>query len=538
MSSPSSFGNTPEASKSGLRRKDSKHALTTCHGLTSNGKACRRPLAAKDSLSSPRYTIKGTLVVPHRDQDPAVFCCWQHKDQADLLKASSNFKSVDVKERTSLETVFRNLGLEEVEEEDEQDQPSPSKYANRVSPQPRQPVQRESRRRQSNTSRPIRGDLPDSLRQHDPEPDSGLDEGTKPSRRRPYKSKAPPNSDSSGIMGSLISCFVPTDLENEPRVRPRTNEHRPRPDRSPITPKARSSPHHERRSSNQSVNKTSNRSPLSPKVQADQRRDSLSPQKPPKMKLYQDLSLSPPQAPSYHRTPVSQPNIRRPLVKRKPLNIRAKSAPEATKMSQEWMPDVPPNPTDAIRIAYAKLLTSMSVRPTKADDSGYIYMFWQSDLEQTVDEEDAAASIVGAPSYSEADSERILQRRFFRKTSVSASPAAEQRTLFLKIGRAENVHRRMTQWHKQCRYNISLLRYYPMESKGDASKVPYVGKVERLVHLHLEMLGMRVSRPCRCGTEHKEWFEVDGTTKGVREVDEIIRQWVRWSIWKYGDVRL
>jgi hypothetical protein len=66
-------------------------------------------------------------------------------------------------------------------------------------------------------------------------------------------------------------------------------------------------------------------------------------------------------------------------------------------------------------------------------------------------------------------------------------------------------------------------------------KVPYVGKVERLVHLHLEMLGKRVKKPCRCGTEHKEWFEVEGTTRAVREVDDIIRKWVAWSIRKYGN---
>ena len=207
-------------------------------------------------------------------------------------------------------------------------------------------------------------------------------------------------------------------------------------------------------------------------------------------------------------------------------------------MSQEWMPQIPPNPTDAIRIAYAKLLTAMSEPPTKADDSGYIYMFWQTDEEQTADESVAAASIIAAPSHSSVQpEEEILQRRFFRGTSGSTGPAVEQRTLFLKIGRAGNVHQRMSQWQKQCRYNVSLLRYYPHAIKDGTTKLPYVGKVERLVHLHLEMLGKRVKRSCRCGTEHKEWFEIEATAKAIREVDKIIAQWVVWNIQKYGDSR-
>jgi hypothetical protein len=193
------------------------------------------------------------------------------------------------------------------------------------------------------------------------------------------------------------------------------------------------------------------------------------------------------------------------------------------------MPTISANPTDAVRIGYAKLLTAMSEPPTKADDEGYIYIFWQSDLKQTSDESDAAASLVGGPTSSLVDSEQILQKRFFRKKSTSAG--AEQRTIFLKVGRAGNVHQRMGQWARQCGYSISLLRYYPIK---EGVKVPNVGKVEKLVHLHLEMLGKRVKRQCKCGTEHKEWFEVDGTATAVKEIDTMIRQWVTWAHSKYS----
>jgi hypothetical protein len=103
----------------------------------------------------------------------------------------------------------------------------------------------------------------------------------------------------------------------------------------------------------------------------------------------------------------------------------------------------------------------------------------------------------------------------------------------LKIGRAANVHQRMGQWRRQCGYDVSLLRYYPRDEEG--VKARHVGKIEKLVHLHLEMLGKRVRRECRCGTEHKEYFEIEATTKAVREVDDVIRQWIEWGNRRFRD---
>ena len=184
-------------------------------------------------------------------------------------------------------------------------------------------------------------------------------------------------------------------------------------------------------------------------------------------------------------------------------------------------------------MTYAKLLTAMSEAPSKTDSPGYIYIFWQTEVEQTEDETSAVATIISAPTMDRGlqRQETILQRRFFQTSANARLPETEKRTIFLKIGRAVNVHQRMNQWKKQCEYEISLLRSYPYDSKGRVSlkQVPNVVKVERLIHLHLEMLGQRVTKQCRCGTEHKEWFEVDATPRGVRDIDEIVRRWVRWS---------
>jgi hypothetical protein len=193
-----------------------------------------------------------------------------------------------------------------------------------------------------------------------------------------------------------------------------------------------------------------------------------------------------------------------------------------------------------MRLIYAKLLTAMSEPPSKTDSPGYIYIFWQTDVEQTEDETSAVASIISAPKLDRGlrRQETILQKRFFQTSANTRLPQPDKRTLFLKIGRAVNVHQRLIQWKKQCEYEISLLRSYPYNSTGraQARQVPNVVKVERLIHLHLEMLGQRVSKRCRCGTEHKEWFEVDASARGVRDVDEIVRRWTRWSEDRFGDI--
>ena len=121
----------------------------------------------------------------------------------------------------------------------------------------------------------------------------------------------------------------------------------------------------------------------------------------------------------------------------------------------------------------------------------------------------------------------------------------------------------MKEWTRQCGYDLSLVRYYPHDSSlsaqpspapspsrpfhsypdrarpvsaggrggGDSErvrKVRHAHRVERLIHL--ELAECRVKRDCAtCGKEHREWFEIEATENGVKEVDEIIKRWVRWS---------
>ncbi|QDS70061.1 hypothetical protein FKW77_004305 [Venturia effusa] len=581
---PSPVTKTPESYLVGLRRKDSKNALTTCRGVTDRGRACRRALASPKNSS--RYD--GAVVITDNDEDPAVFFCHQHKAQAEQLHADEG-SVVSIQGRHSLEEVFRNLGLEDVDEEVEASPSPPAKLSRHDIgiPEPSQTVAHDyaadprskrtsSRRKRSHGNRRRTGAEPESVLK--PEPP----------RKRPIEDMQPAKK------GSLFSSLIMCCFSNEPvpKVgRERSNRQRERLDvPRPVRVDSRKSemahtsqprpsgehrlPNMDYRSSNPAVTLAGQQilaetpSPRIRRRDSDHRHDSgadpsdekrkhrrrpsgayrrssqnnnlnLPSRSRPDFQVYNDSTPSKPQRQPYLNASFSQSDTPPALTDQRPSILHSKSTPDPQQLGRmhgEWPPPLPRQASDSTRICYAKLLTAMSELPSKTDAPGYIYIFWQTEVQQTDDETSAVASIISAPpSQGLKRQETILQRRFFDTSSnarlaPSASKNDAEKTLFLKIGRAKNVHQRLTQWRKQCEYDISLLRSYPYERKrGEPRQVANVVKVERLIHLHLEMLGMRVKKSCRCGTEHKEWFEVGASAGSIREVDEIVRGWVRWS---------
>lgn len=201
----------------------------------------------------------------------------------------------------------------------------------------------------------------------------------------------------------------------------------------------------------------------------------------------------------------------------------------------------------------ASLLMSELAKPvSKLDEPGYIYMFWLTPESQPAQPPvDAARSLLSPPPASTAT--RPGGQR--RPSDVLAAFAAadngrngpdlhrslglgdkSNKKILLKIGRATNVQRRLNEWTRQCGYNLSLIRYYPYISSASSTavprKMPHSHKVERLIHIELAGLGLRVTdqEKCEaCGREHREWFEVDATRNGVADVDGVIRKWVDWD---------
>jgi T5orf172 domain len=180
----------------------------------------------------------------------------------------------------------------------------------------------------------------------------------------------------------------------------------------------------------------------------------------------------------------------------------------------------------------AALLLAELAKPVSAfDEEGYIYMFWLTpDSLPSTPPSEAASSLLSPPE---------TNRRASDILNSFVSMAVDKRTILLKIGRTQNVQRRLNQWTRQCGYNLSLIRYYPyhpslLPANVDASwtprKVPNVHKVERLIHIELASKRAQGSGRCgTCGKEHREWFEVEGRRVAVKAIDEVVRWWVSWG---------
>jgi hypothetical protein len=568
MSSP--LNRTPESLNAGLRRKDSKNALTTCHGVTDKGRACRRPIAgSKAAYGVTGASTSGAMVIPEGAEDPAVFFCYQHKDQAELLNfGGSEIVEVNGNERGSLEDAFSKLGLEEVEEEEEE-----SEEELMSSPSPTKRLRYDAARRLSSPERVVAsgGGSEDDRRpvhRHRRRSDYVRHErrdGRYYSQRKPncMSDDRPPKR--GGFWSALLGgCFQ----EGDTRV-PKQRTH-PTPGEFERHKYSRDDPFRQARHSapaRTSVSTTprvshsagiGSRSVATPasiregrhdkprrnlddyRDKQDQRRDSAfegiyrGPSRDTRPSLSKDSRSGPFDPTTGLLTVVQSESSISRLTERRPVKSRSKSSPGPSNVAA-WIPEPPavpdPGERDAKLNLYARLLTEMSKKPTPKDAPGYIYIFWQTGVEQTDAETAAAASLISAPTNRlQRSEEEILARRFFQTSANARLPPKEKRTIFFKIGRAINVHQRLNQWQKQCQYSISLLRSYPFAEDGRAVvMVPYVGKVESLIHLELVMLGKRVKRQCRCGTEHREWFEFDATPKAVREVDELVRKWIRWS---------
>ncbi|KAG9239260.1 meiotically up-regulated gene 113-domain-containing protein [Amylocarpus encephaloides] len=184
------------------------------------------------------------------------------------------------------------------------------------------------------------------------------------------------------------------------------------------------------------------------------------------------------------------------------------------------------------------LLLELAKPFSERDDEGFIYMFWLTPESLSADAPSQAASSLLAPP-PRPDPGRRRASDVLNTYAAATPDTSSKKTMLLKIGRAQNVQRRLNQWTRQCGYNVSLIRYYPYQSgtpinentpPRTPSKVPNVNKVERLIHLELADMKAKGDAKCStCGREHREWFEVDASRDGVKAVDEIIRRWVEWG---------
>lgn len=92
----------------------------------------------------------------------------------------------------------------------------------------------------------------------------------------------------------------------------------------------------------------------------------------------------------------------------------------------------------------------------------------------------------------------------------------------VKIGRTNDLERRLKEW-KRCK---STHFYHKASQNGELLKVPYVQRIEKLIHA--ELVNIRKTQACdtcRNTKVHKEWFQIS-EAKAV----EVFQKWRTWIL--------
>lgn len=481
----------PHTPESLIARSDSRDPAATCRGITSTGRSCRR------AVPGPPRTSASAISLIRSYEDTY---CWQHRDQAVATAAAMpvGLQNETIKERTSIDTLVDRLGLIDI-----QIQHGGQKRSRKPMTSKPGPISAEPQLRKVNQERPD-GELRRRTRSSRPKP--------------PQRSRL----DLFFTEFGLFCCLRVPD-ENLIAARPFSDvgvqEHKNSAIiGKPLTARQRRSDMQGRRKNDiQSVNMSISKPVLNTTKPEMQERGSEIPPKIPSTTINSINREN--RSPEPHLS-----NQTRLSISRNPFS-----------RTEDLLSLIPKTTTPEIT---SLLLAELAKPVSPHDEEGYIYMFWLTINALPLNASVAATSLLEPPTDTSSPRPRPGKRR---ESSVlqtfSSSPLEAKKTMLLKIGRASNVQRRLNEWSRQCGYNVSLIRYYPYQSTSQTpsptapSKVPHAHKVERLIHLELSSTRTQGGGKCvQCGSQHREWFEVEANREGIRGVDEVVRRWVDWGL--------
>ncbi|KAI9807402.1 MAG: hypothetical protein M1833_000147 [Piccolia ochrophora] len=465
-----------------IARSDSKDPATTCKGITANGRPCRRALAASVRAASRGQNGHTVAVVLDEDGGPTAAFCWQHRDQAvDLAnKNATGVQNLDtlLKRRTSVDTLLGRLGLLHIEDA---------------------PVNNNSKKRRQPTLTKGRNNGHDPTLPNAPIHGKGLARPAKPLQRHQRNSTGK-------TQFSLLEFFCCVERRR----------HRDYRGSRPVAHHGTSIPDHL----------------VSSRIHENPRRTA---------------GVTATQPPS-----VSQQNST--FSGRVPVPSRASQAigtspvpPQSGLIAGDLLTFVPKTLTPQTT---SLLLAELEKPLSASDEKGYIYMFWLTDAAArgTPSDETVSALLTPSSKIERPPGQRRVSEllRDYATNPGESGCSDDDDRILLKIGRASNVQRRMNEWTRQCGYNLSVLRFYPhvptsilqASSSSHLSagstpppsprKVPFVHRVERLIHI--ELAQNKVKKRCdMCAKEHREWFSIPATRNHVKAVDEVVRRWVGWA---------
>ena len=464
----------PHTPESLLPRSDSKNPATTCKGITSTGRPCRRPLATSPQASptGKRKSHTGVVAVLQPSDDDhdgaAAFFCWQHQDQAkSLASADQNGRRADLvqlQQRTSIDTLAERLGVFDIEED-------------------------EGMNRRTHT-RPARKEtLPQKWQDMDG-PLLAVSNKKHKTRQKERQHK-PRTILNRGF--SLFCCGGITDEDSTPPPRVRshtktqdhtykesTKVHHPGP---PMSDRQRT-PHKAIQSSLGSPK--ASRTACLDKHTAD--RPNISRDRPSET---QNLLSFIPRTLAPQTTSILLAELAKPV---SPYD-------EDGYIYMFWLTDAAVTTPD-VRTASSLLSDKLPTTPNGRRKSDVLQVY-------------GAQS--GVNGYMPKPATILL--KIGRASNVQ---------------RRMNEWTRQCGYNLSL---VRFYPYVPTSSRPNTSttpassipqKVPHAHKVERLIHL--ELADQRVKRSCEsCSKEHREWFEVDSCREGLKNVDDVIKRWVGWA---------
>ena len=453
---------TPEAL---LARSDSKDPLTTCSGITSTGRPCRRALPN----GPPTDAISPAPGGSHVDvKDPSLLFCWQHKDQSQSLQGAADYdprvEIGNLKGRSSIDTVISRLGILHV--------------GSSV---------RAKRKRPRRTG--------------------GLSSKGKPAPGQTSRKHEPSHVDS---LLSILCCMAPPSHGEAFSTARRANDQaQPGPStqlgqfQRPVASASRK-PSHQPDLRSSSSSKAVATGKHHSEIQ-DFARTPPSTRPPPNATLRSTnaSSLIPasvtPQALSLLQAELSKPFA---------------ATDEEGYIYIFWLTEsnAASPPTPAVASSFLSPPSTPDARPPQRRSSSAFEQFANS----APDHPSSSASGTILLKIGRASNVHRRMNEWTRQCGYDLSLVRFYPYLPSSSSRVSPLPSPLR--------NVVEPPTPPLTPR----KVPHAHRVERLIHLELaDKRVKRICGAC--GREHREWFAVEATKAGVKAVDEVVRRWIAWG---------
>ena len=483
------------APESLIPRSDSKNPATTCKGITSSGRPCRRSLAAPRSSSrSPSQGDRGVLaVLPNvgeNNHGAAAFFCWQHKDQVKGLASQLPSSQVlELKGRNSIDTLVERLGVIEIE--DKTKTRRDKGHATVAKAAQNQAIQQEALPQQwQEVSGPLITVPEEALGSQPPQPVAQPQKSSEKKRRRRNE-----------IHLSFFCCMRHQTSDSLPPARPQPSS------KPQVSQVGHFSLHHP---------------PIL--IHSASNAPAATPSQTSKYLSFIPPSLSP------ATTSLLLTELAKPLTT---------SDHEPGYIYMFWLT---PNTVPAKAASAASSLLTPSRREHAAGNvrrTSDVLRDYAETSDRSNNGENKSSRLqektimlkIGRASnvhrrmneWTRQCGHHITLLRFYpypahKSPSASPSPSPSPHST------PRNSPHRSTSSFTTPNSQSNL-----RSSTQSPQKAPLIPRVERLIHLELQ--DKRVKRLCDgCGKEHREWFEVEPSRDAVRSVNDCVARWVNWAI--------